>query len=168
MLFRSTVLRLRNYQVPPPPPQPRWTTSTSYPLFLLTPRPRLPRRRERRSIVQEHSPPCPHQHPVLPLPHTSSDVRSGRHGHGRIPQRLPSESRQSTRCRPSDCSYSRSPVMCIPRLFSGWILPSRLERASSVDRPHTRTRSSACLSNRSSHPHCRWHTIWRVEGVPDR
>ena len=79
-----------------------------------------------------------------------------------------SESRQSTRCRPSDLSYLRSFVMRIPRLLRGWVLQSRLEKMSSVDRRLTRTRSSTCLSNRRSHLRCRWHTIWRFEGVPGR
>jgi hypothetical protein len=40
-----------------------------------------------------------------------------------------------------------------------------LERESSADRLLIRMRSSTSSSSRSSHPRCRWHTTWRLEGV---
>jgi len=76
-----------------------------------------------------------------------------------------SESRQSTRYRLSNLSYSASFVRRTQTLLRGCLLPSRLERESSAVRLLTRMQSSTSLSGRRSRPHCRWHTIWRFEGV---
>ena len=66
------------------------------------------------------------------------------------PYFLPSsESRQSTMCPPSDLSYLRSFAMRIQRPLRGWILPDKLENASSADLFLTRDRKSTRLN--SSH-----------------
>ena len=79
---------------------------------------------------------------------------------------LPSSaSRGSTRCPPSDPSYSRLSATLTLRPSRDSGLPSRLERASSPDGLLTRTRSSTSSSSRGSRRHCPWHTTWRPNGV---
>jgi len=78
-----------------------------------------------------------------------------------------SESRQSMRCPPSGLGYLKSSAMHIQLPSRALILPRRLERAFSVVRPLTRTRSSTCSSNRTSRPRCPWHTTWRFVGAQD-
>ena len=75
-----------------------------------------------------------------------------------------SESLQSTRCLPSDPRYSKPSVVHIRRLLRALILPRHLGRAFSATQL-TRTRSSTCLSNRTSRRCYRWHTTWRFGGV---
>ena len=79
-----------------------------------------------------------------------------------------SESRRSTRCPPSDPRYLRSFVMRTQRPSKASALLSHSERASSADGLLTRMRSSTSSSNRSSRPHYRWHTTWRLEEVLNR
>ena len=75
-----------------------------------------------------------------------------------------SESPQSTTCPLSDLRRLRSSAMRTQRTLRDWLLPSRLERASSVVRLLTRMRSSTSSSSRASLRRCQWHTTWRFEG----
>ena len=75
-----------------------------------------------------------------------------------------SESPRSTTCPLSDLRCLRSSAMRTQRPLRDWLLPSRLERASSVVRLLTRMRSSTSSSSRASLRRCQWRTTWRFEG----
>ena len=74
-----------------------------------------------------------------------------------------SESPRSTTCRLLDPSCSRSSVMRTRRLSRESLLPSHWGKASSVDRPPTRMRSSTYSFSRISRPRCQWRITWRLE-----
>ena len=78
--------------------------------------------------------------------------------------RLSSESQQSTRCPLSDLIYSTSSAMRTQRRSKESPPPNHLEKPPSADRLLIQTKSSISSSSRNSHPHCRWHTTWRLEG----